>query len=56
LNSAAAFPDPAKAVADVGEKTFLKRLGRPEDVAKAALSLASSDSYQRAFSPPAAGR
>ena len=42
--SAAAFPDPSKAVAAVGERTVLKRLGRPEDVARAALFLASSDS------------
>jgi NAD(P)-dependent dehydrogenase (short-subunit alcohol dehydrogenase family) len=43
-DSAAAFPDPAKAVEDVGKRTLLKRLGRPEDVARAALFLASSDS------------
>jgi NAD(P)-dependent dehydrogenase (short-subunit alcohol dehydrogenase family) len=42
--SAVAFPDPAKAVEDVGKRTLLKRLGRPEDVARAALFLASSDS------------
>jgi NAD(P)-dependent dehydrogenase (short-subunit alcohol dehydrogenase family) len=42
--SAAAFPDPSKAVADVGKRTLLKRLGQPEDVARAALFLASSDS------------
>lgn len=42
--SAVAFPDPSKAVADAGERTVLKRLGRPEDVARAALFLASSDS------------
>jgi NAD(P)-dependent dehydrogenase (short-subunit alcohol dehydrogenase family) len=42
--SAAAFPDPSKAVADVGQRTVLKRLGQPEDVARAALFLASSDS------------
>jgi len=42
--SAAAFPDPSKAVADVGKRTVLKRLGQPEDVARAALFLASSDS------------
>jgi NAD(P)-dependent dehydrogenase (short-subunit alcohol dehydrogenase family) len=41
--SAAAFPEPAKAVADAGRKTVLKRLGRPEDVARAALFLASGD-------------
>ncbi len=43
-DSAAAFPDPAKAVADVGKRTVLRRLGRPEDIARAALFLASSDS------------
>jgi NAD(P)-dependent dehydrogenase (short-subunit alcohol dehydrogenase family) len=42
--SAAAFPEPATAVADAAKKTILKRLGRPEDVARAALFLASSDS------------
>ena len=43
-DSAAAFPDPARAVAAVAERTLLKRLGTPEDVARAALFLASSDS------------
>jgi NAD(P)-dependent dehydrogenase (short-subunit alcohol dehydrogenase family) len=42
--SAAAFPDPSKAVEDVGKRTLLKRLGRPEDIARAALYLASEDS------------
>ena len=42
--SAVAFPDPAKAVAAAGARTLLRRLGRPEDVARAALYLASSDS------------
>jgi NAD(P)-dependent dehydrogenase (short-subunit alcohol dehydrogenase family) len=42
--SAVAFPDPSKAVAAVGERTVLKRLGQPEDIARAALFLASSDS------------
>jgi NAD(P)-dependent dehydrogenase (short-subunit alcohol dehydrogenase family) len=42
--SAVAFPDPPKAVAAVGERTVLKRLGRPEDIAQGALFLASSDS------------
>ncbi|HVR71936.1 MAG TPA: SDR family oxidoreductase [Vicinamibacteria bacterium] len=43
-DSAVAFPNPAEAVAEAGRKTLLKRLGRPEDVARAALFLASSDS------------
>lgn len=43
-DSAVAFPDPAKAVEDVGKRTLLKRLGRPEDIARAALYLASSES------------
>jgi NAD(P)-dependent dehydrogenase (short-subunit alcohol dehydrogenase family) len=43
-SSAVAFPDPAKAVEDAGKRTLMKRLGRPEDVARAALFLASSDS------------
>ena len=42
--SAVAFPDPARAVADVGQRTLLKRLGTPEDIARAALFLASDDS------------
>jgi NAD(P)-dependent dehydrogenase (short-subunit alcohol dehydrogenase family) len=42
--SAAAFPDPSKAVDDAGQRTVLKRLGQPEDVARAALFFASSDS------------
>ena len=42
--SAVAFPDPAKAVEDVGKRTLLKRLGQPEDIARAALFLASEDS------------
>ena len=42
--SAVAFPDPAKAVEDVGKRTLLKRLGQPDDVARAALFLASGDS------------
>jgi NAD(P)-dependent dehydrogenase (short-subunit alcohol dehydrogenase family) len=43
-DSAVAFPDPAKAVEDAGKRTLLKRLGRPGDIARAALFLASSDS------------
>jgi NAD(P)-dependent dehydrogenase (short-subunit alcohol dehydrogenase family) len=42
--SAAAFPDPSRAVADVAERTLLKRLGQPDDIARAALFLASGDS------------
>ncbi len=42
--SAEAFPDPSKAVAAAGERTVLKRLGEPEDIARAALFLASEDS------------
>jgi NAD(P)-dependent dehydrogenase (short-subunit alcohol dehydrogenase family) len=42
--SAVAFPDPAKAVENVGQRTVLKRLGLPEDIARAALFLASDDS------------
>ena len=43
-DSAAAFPDPARAVSDVAQKTLLKRLGTPDDIARAALFLASGDS------------
>ncbi len=43
-DSAAAFPDPARAVSDVAERTLLKRLGTPEDIARAALFLASNES------------
>ena len=42
-DSAVAFPEPAEAVAAAGRKTVLERLGQPEDVAKAALFLASDD-------------
>ncbi len=42
--SAVAFPDPARAVAAVGERTLLKRLGTPDDIARAALFLASGES------------
>ncbi|MCG8308178.1 MAG: SDR family oxidoreductase [Cytophagales bacterium] len=43
-DSAKAFPDPDRAVADAADATLLKRLGTPEDVAGAALFLASDDS------------
>ena len=43
-DSAAAFPEPEKVVAAVAERTLMKRLGQPEDVARSALFLASNDS------------
>jgi NAD(P)-dependent dehydrogenase (short-subunit alcohol dehydrogenase family) len=43
-NSAKAFPDPDRAVDEAAKATLLQRLGKPEDVAKAALFLASDDS------------
>lgn len=42
--SAAAFPDPAKAVENAGKNTLLQRLGQPEDIAKLCLFLASEES------------
>ncbi len=42
--SAVAFPNPADAVAEAGRKTVLRRLGTAEDVAHAALFLASDES------------
>ena len=42
--SAVAFPNPADAVAEAGRKTVLRRLGLPEDVARAALFFASDES------------
>ena len=43
-NSAKAFPNPDKAVYDAAKATVLSRLGVPEDVARAALFLASEES------------
>ena len=43
-DSASAFPDPSRAVADVAQKTLMKRLGTPDDIARAALYLASDES------------
>jgi NAD(P)-dependent dehydrogenase (short-subunit alcohol dehydrogenase family) len=43
-DSASAFPDPSRAVADVARKTLMKRLGTPDDIARAALFLASDES------------
>ncbi len=42
-NSARAFPEPAVAVEAAGRSTLAGRLGQPEDIAKAALFLASDD-------------
>lgn len=43
-DSAKAFPDPAVAVHNAGQRTALKRLGLPSDIASLALFLASDDS------------
>lgn len=43
-DSAKAFPNPEEAVNDAAKGTALDRLGTPEDVAKAALFLASEES------------
>lgn len=43
-NSAIAFPDPEKIIKDTENKTLLKRLGTPDDIAKSALFLACDDS------------
>ena len=42
--SAAAFPDPEKAVSNAAGSTLMKRLGTPADIANLALFLASDDS------------
>ncbi len=42
--SAAAFPVPERAVSDAAARNPMKRLGRPEDIADAALFLACDDS------------
>lgn len=43
-DSAAAFPDPRRAVSDAEKATLLQRLGQPEDIAQLALFLASEES------------
>lgn len=43
-DSAVAFPEPENAVSDAEKATLLKRLGKPEDIAKTALFLASDES------------
>lgn len=43
-SSAAAFPDPAGIVRETAESVPLKRLGTPDDIARAAFFLASGDS------------
>lgn len=43
-NSAQAFPNPERAVAQAADATVLKRLGTPEDIANLALFLVSADS------------
>jgi NAD(P)-dependent dehydrogenase (short-subunit alcohol dehydrogenase family) len=43
-SSAAAFPDPERAVADAAANTLMQRLGRPEDVANLCLFLVTGQS------------
>ncbi len=43
-DSAKAFPNPETAVEEAGDKTLMKRLGTPGDIARGALFLASNDS------------
>ncbi len=43
-DSASAFKNPEEAVDNAGKATLMKRLGRPDDVAKLALFLVSDDS------------
>lgn len=43
-SSAAAFPDPERAVADAADNTLLKRLGKSEDVANLCLFLSTDES------------
>lgn len=42
--SASAFPDPSDAVQAAGRRTVMRRLGSPDDVARAALFFASDES------------
>ncbi|MCS5491304.1 SDR family NAD(P)-dependent oxidoreductase [Algoriphagus limi] len=42
-DSAAAFPDPGKAVEDAGKNTLIQRLGSPHDIANLVLFLASDE-------------
>jgi len=43
-DSAKAFPNPETIVEEVGNENLMKRLGTPQDVARAALFLACDDS------------